>query len=94
MQRSREDGFVFEDRDRFLQAEAWLRDVFTLLPMLTGEGRAHHGEILRNATRLMEAGKVAPRIGAGFWGWIRPAPLRPSRPGSRIGACRMVAGLA
>jgi len=36
--------------------------VFTLLPMLTGEGRAHHGEILREATRLIEAGKVVPRI--------------------------------
>jgi NADPH2:quinone reductase len=36
--------------------------VFTLLPMLTGEGRAHHGEILREATRLVEAGKLAPRV--------------------------------
>ena len=25
--------------------------VFTLLPMLTGKGRAHHGEILREATK-------------------------------------------
>lgn len=36
--------------------------VFTLLPMLTGEGRAHHGDILREATRLIEAGKVIPRV--------------------------------
>jgi len=36
--------------------------VFTLLPMLTGEGRAHHGEIMREATRLVEAGKVIPRL--------------------------------
>jgi NADPH:quinone reductase len=36
--------------------------VFTLLPMLTGEGRAHHGEILGEATRLVEAGKVTPRL--------------------------------
>jgi NADPH:quinone reductase len=36
--------------------------VFTLLPMLTGEGRAHHGDILREAARLVEAGKLAPRI--------------------------------
>ncbi len=36
--------------------------VFTLLPMLTGEGRAHHGDILREATRLIEAGLVAPRV--------------------------------
>ncbi|MET1027201.1 MAG: zinc-dependent alcohol dehydrogenase family protein [Dongiaceae bacterium] len=32
--------------------------VFTLLPMLTGKGRAHHGEILRQATILAEAGKL------------------------------------
>ena len=36
--------------------------VFTLLPILTGEGRVHHGEIMREATRLIEAGKVAPRV--------------------------------
>jgi NADPH2:quinone reductase len=32
--------------------------VFTLLPMLTGQGRAHHGNILREATKLAEAGKL------------------------------------
>jgi NADPH:quinone reductase len=36
--------------------------VFTLLPMLTGEGRAHHGEILREATKLSEAGKIVPKL--------------------------------
>jgi NADPH:quinone reductase len=36
--------------------------VFTLLPLLTGEGRAHHGEILRRATELIEAGKISPRL--------------------------------
>jgi NADPH:quinone reductase-like Zn-dependent oxidoreductase len=36
--------------------------VFTLLPLLTGEGRAHHGEILREATKLVEAGKLRPRL--------------------------------
>jgi len=36
--------------------------VFTLLPMLTGEGRAHHGNILREATRLTEAGKISIRL--------------------------------
>jgi NADPH:quinone reductase len=41
--------------------------VFTLLPMLTGEGRAHHGEILREATRLVEAGKLAPRVDPGHF---------------------------
>jgi NADPH2:quinone reductase len=36
--------------------------VFTLLPMLTGEGREHHGEILREAKRLVEAGQLMPRL--------------------------------
>ncbi len=36
--------------------------VFTLLPMLTGKGRAHHGEILREAAGLIEAGKLTTRI--------------------------------
>jgi NADPH2:quinone reductase len=36
--------------------------VFTLLPLLTGEGRAHHGEIMRQATRLTEMGKITPKL--------------------------------
>jgi NADPH:quinone reductase len=36
--------------------------VFTLLPLLTGEGRAHHGDILSQATALVEAGKLTPKI--------------------------------
>ncbi|MDB5516614.1 MAG: Bifunctional protein: zinc-containing alcohol dehydrogenase [Tardiphaga sp.] len=36
--------------------------VFTLLPLLTGEGRAHHGEILREAAKLAEAGKLSPHV--------------------------------
>lgn len=36
--------------------------VFSLLPMLTGQGREHHGAILREATRLAEAGDLVPRI--------------------------------
>ncbi|NYE60657.1 NADPH:quinone reductase-like Zn-dependent oxidoreductase [Duganella sp. 1224] len=32
--------------------------VFTLLPLLTGEGRAHHGEILRQASALAAAGQL------------------------------------
>ena len=38
--------------------------VFTLLPLLTGEGRAHHGEILAEATRLAEAGRLSPSLDA------------------------------
>jgi NADPH2:quinone reductase len=36
--------------------------VFTLLPLLTGEGRAHHGEILTQAGRLAEAGQLVPTL--------------------------------
>lgn len=36
--------------------------VFTLLPLLSGEGRENHGEILRQAAKLVEAGKIVPRI--------------------------------
>lgn len=32
--------------------------VFTLLPMLTGNGRAHHGEILGHASRYADAGQL------------------------------------
>lgn len=34
--------------------------VFTLLPLLTGKGRKHHGEILKEATRLAEKGLLKP----------------------------------
>lgn len=34
--------------------------VFTLLPLLTGVGRAHHGEILRAAAAMAEAGLLSP----------------------------------
>jgi len=36
--------------------------VFTLLALLSGEGRAHHGEILREAARLVEAGALRPEL--------------------------------
>lgn len=36
--------------------------VFTLLPMLTGKGRAHHGDILREASKLAAAGKLKPLV--------------------------------
>ncbi len=34
--------------------------VFTLMPMLTGEGRERHGRILAEVAGLVEAGKIAP----------------------------------
>lgn len=36
--------------------------VFTLLPLLTGEGRVHHGDILREAAQLADAQKLKPRV--------------------------------
>ena len=36
--------------------------VFTLLPLLTGVGRAHHGEILTEAGLLAEEGKLKPLL--------------------------------
>jgi NADPH:quinone reductase-like Zn-dependent oxidoreductase len=34
--------------------------VFTLLPLLTGRGRARHGQILAEAARLADAGQLTP----------------------------------
>ena len=34
--------------------------VFTLMPLLTGKSRAHHGKILVEAAKLVEAGKLRP----------------------------------
>ena len=36
--------------------------VFTLLPLLTGDGREHHGEILRHVAALADAGAITPRL--------------------------------
>jgi NADPH:quinone reductase-like Zn-dependent oxidoreductase len=38
--------------------------VFTLLPLLTGEGRAHHGEILERIRELVDGGRVTPIVDA------------------------------
>lgn len=38
--------------------------VFTLLPLLSGRGRANHGAILREATRLVDAGALSVRMDA------------------------------
>ena len=35
---------------------------FMLLPIVTGQGRARHGEILREMTALVESGKVRPLL--------------------------------
>ncbi len=36
--------------------------VFTLLPLLTGKDRKHHGEILREVGALVDAGLLKPRV--------------------------------
>ena len=36
--------------------------VFTLLPLLSGVGQAHHGEILREVAALADAGKLKPLL--------------------------------
>jgi NADPH:quinone reductase-like Zn-dependent oxidoreductase len=36
--------------------------VFTLLPLIRNKGRAAHGAIMREATRLVEAGKIKVRL--------------------------------
>jgi NADPH2:quinone reductase len=36
--------------------------VFTLMPLITGENRAHHGEILALAAGLAEQGKLRPLL--------------------------------
>ncbi len=42
--------------------------VFTLLPLLTGEFREHHGQIMAQATALAEAGLLKPLIDPGRFG--------------------------
>jgi len=36
--------------------------VFTLMPLLTGHGREHHGQILTEAAALAERGRLVPRL--------------------------------
>lgn len=42
--------------------EATYSGIFTLYPLLTGRCRAHHGEMMREATRLVESGKLSPVV--------------------------------
>jgi NADPH:quinone reductase-like Zn-dependent oxidoreductase len=36
--------------------------VFTLHPLISGQGRAHHGEILKHAAEIAEQGKLVPLL--------------------------------
>jgi hypothetical protein len=58
--------------------------MFTLLPVLTGHGREHHGEILREAAALADAGllKPLPDPPPLHPGHGRPAPARHAPRGS------------
>jgi NADPH2:quinone reductase len=38
--------------------------VFTLMPLLSGKGREHHGEIMAEASMLVDAGKLLPVLSA------------------------------
>jgi NADPH:quinone reductase-like Zn-dependent oxidoreductase len=41
--------------------------VFTLLPLLTGNGRARHGDILRAVAALADDGKITPVLDGGSY---------------------------
>jgi NADPH:quinone reductase-like Zn-dependent oxidoreductase len=41
--------------------------VFTLYPLISGKHRKHHGDILRQATKLAEAGKLAPILNKEYY---------------------------
>ena len=41
--------------------------VFTLLPLLSGKGHAHHGQIMREAGALVAAGKLKVALDAGVY---------------------------
>ncbi len=57
--------------------------VFTLLPLLTGRGRAHHGAILAAATALAEAGRLRPQVDIlAASPWARPR--KRTRPWLRV----------
>ena len=45
--------------------------VFTLMPLLTGEGRAHQGEILKAAADLVDAGKLTPWLDSRSFGFAQ-----------------------
>jgi len=42
--------------------------VFTLYPLITGKCREHHGDILRQAAQLIEAGKMLPILDPAIYG--------------------------
>lgn len=55
------DSTTFDIMNLFLRA-ATIHAQNMSLPLLTGEGREHHGEILREAAMLVDTGKLKPLI--------------------------------
>jgi NADPH:quinone reductase-like Zn-dependent oxidoreductase len=49
--------------------------VFTLMPLLTGFGLAHHGEILRQAAELVDHGKLRPLMNGKRFAAADPAEI-------------------
>lgn len=49
--------------------------VFTLMPLLTGFGQAHHGEILREAATLADSGKLRPLLNPQHFAAADPAAI-------------------
>ncbi len=50
-----------------------LHIVFMLLPLLTGQGRAHHGQILRRLAGLVEGGRIRPVLDPDIFPFTRAA---------------------
>ncbi len=68
-----------------------LHVVFMLLPLLTGRGRAHHGEILRRIAGLVDAGRITPLLDPEKFPFSRVADAhRKLESGKAIGKIAMV----
>ncbi len=55
------DSTTLDLMDAFIKA-AIIHTQNMSIPLITGEGRAHHGEILQEAAKLVDAGKLRPLI--------------------------------
>jgi NADPH2:quinone reductase len=68
--------------------EATYSGVFILPPLLSGEGRRHHREILDQARQLVESGRLLPvleaRQGASWWSTSRPEPASGRHSGNSL----------
>lgn len=67
--------------------------VFTLLPLLTGEDRAHHGEILTAIAELVDAGKILPGVSDDRYGWSTVNEAHERVAAGRGGTGKMVVDL-